>query len=270
MVPSTTAWLSTACPQCLKMAKERRHREHEASGSRASSSGRWASFPLVRAAPCFFGNRPSLHPIGKSSVTIVGLGRRHATSATLIWAALAVDTTAPLLLRHRPARLPIRKTIGTIVRVRGRRWDGCWQHDGRRRRCHRWRRCDDHRWGGCRWATTVVNPATPSFLVGLPRVLRVNGTIEWIACRPWAWRRCRRRPRWGLCGWRCRGRCGRWRWEGCRWHRQWRLWQCRGHHGRRTTCSHRHAAIILLGLRPSSLDHCGTSHTDRAIVGLRR
>jgi len=71
----------------------------------------------VLAAPCLLGNRPSLHPICKSRIAVVGSGWTGVPALTIFWAAFAMDVAAPLLLIDRPPRLPLCVVVCTIEGV---------------------------------------------------------------------------------------------------------------------------------------------------------
>jgi len=156
-----------------------------------------------------------------------------------------MNSAAPLLLRHTPSSLPIRESVSTIVWVRRGWWQG-WHH--------RWQDWHDRsRWRCGGSAPTMVDPATPRFLISCPGVFCVHSAIEWVH-----WPR-----RYRTSGWRCVGRCRRWRgrwcgwWSGERswWKGHWWLWQSRGRSRRGTTPAHGAAAEILLGLGPCCLPH---------------
>merc|ERR1719251_195702 len=216
------------------------HDNPQRSRSGTSSSCRRAPLAFVGTTPCLLRNRPALHPIGKSCITIVWLGRRDASS-TLVWAAFAMDPTAPLLLGDRPTCLPIRETICAIV---GIRWS-------RRLR---------------RLATDVLVLTAPGLLALVPCKILPDGAIVGIDrscwCRWRCWRRQRpsrrprrRRRRWRS-WWRRGKRCGR----NC----LWCLWQSCG----RAPPTNGHTAIIFLRLGPCSLNEItttsSTSHTSHA------
>jgi len=159
-----------------------------------------------------------------------------------------MNSAAPLLLRHTPSSLPIRESVSTIVWVCWGWWR-CWHHwwqywlDG----WQRWRRCGT--------TATMVDPATPGFLISRPGVFCIHGAVEWVH-----WPR-----RYWTCGWWCRrwrGRwCGRWRGE-----RSWRkchrwLWQSRSGPCGRAPPAHSAAAEILLCLGPRCFPHRESSIT---------
>jgi len=241
--PDKQAALSTAASSSWhrKMAPGPAPWSRRPSNARSrTSSRRWrAALPLVRAAPCLFGNRPALHPVGKSRIAVVrlsngGNGCGWGAPATLIRAAFAMNPTAPLLLGDRPARLPIREPIRAVVRI-------CWSRRLRR------------------LAANVVVTAAPLLLGAIPSEILAHRTIVWInraywgrrRCGSWKWWRDRTRRR----GWprrrRSGGRRGRRRGEWRGRDRRCRLWQSRS----RATPPNGHAAIVLLRLRPCHLDH---------------
>jgi len=146
--------------------------------SSTAPSRRGAALSCVVAAPIFFGCRPAGHPVGKSSVAIIGRrsgAHRRTSTSSLIGAAFTMDSAAPLFLTHRPACLPIEESISAIVWV-------CWcdwQHWHRSHWHWNW-----HRHGAWWWrsgrAPTMVDPAAPGFLVRLPCALRIHCAIEGI------------------------------------------------------------------------------------------
>merc|ERR1719189_704890 len=136
--------------------------------------------------------------------------------------------------------LPICETIGAIVRI-GRCRDGLrsWHDDGLWRRCG-WRAAD------------VVDAAAPLLLGGGPSVLRINCAVEGIHWSAGCRRSCGRRSR--PSRWWSRRRSGRRCWKWCGWN---------SGSGLRESCgaapSHRRAAELLLGWRPSGLPLCEAS-----------
>jgi len=155
-----------------------------------------------------------------------------------------VNPATPFFFRHTPSSLPVRESIGAIVWV-CRGWWQCWHW-------HWWQR-----WRCCGCATTVVDPATPRFLVRCPGVLISHSAIEWVHRTRRHWTGGWHCVRW--CGWRrgwwCGWRCGRWRWERSGWNRHWWLRQSRGRSCCGATPAHGAAAEILLGLGPCCLPH---------------
>jgi len=220
---------------------------YEVTRSSTSSSCWRAAFPMVRTAECLLRYTPALHPIGKSLIAIVRLGRRDAPTA-LIRTALAMNPATPLLLRDRPACLPIRESVLAIVRV-------CW---GRRLRG---------------LATNMMHSAAPLLFRTIPRKILADSAIVGID-RPHRSRRRgdrwherpRWRPRWGR-RWRRRGRRrGRrrreWRWRYC----GRRLWQS----SRSATPANSHAAVVFLRLGPSPLDECVIPAQEQASLAIVR
>merc|ERR1719411_2042271 len=212
------------------------------SDSSATSTLVRAALAPVRTTPSLLRNRPSGHPIGESSIAVIGLRRRHATS-TLVRAALAVNSTAPLLLRNGPACLPVCETILAIVGVRG-----CWGLGG--------------------LATDVVDPAAPLLLSLIPCEVLADCAIVWVNGSTWSWRSGRSGRR-GHSGWR-RGRWrGRRRGEWC-----WRDRECSLRQGRgRATPAHSRTAVVFLRLGPHPLDELITTlqtHACLTIVRQRR
>jgi len=153
-----------------------------------------------------------------------------------------MNPATPLFLRYTPSCLPIRESISTIVWI-CRGWWQCWHH---------WWQ-DWHEWRRSGITPTMVDPATPGFLISCPGVFCVHSAIEWV----------HRTRRYWACGWRCVWCCGRWRgrWCGWRsgwrswWKRHWWLWQSRGRSRRGTTPAHGAAAEVLLGLGPCCFPH---------------
>jgi len=226
-----------------------RHNHEHPSSTRSSTSSScwWAALPLVCATPRLLGHAPACHPVGKSGITIVWVGRWR-TPTTLVRAALPMNSTTPFFLWNRPARLPVGEAVLAVVWVS---W--CW-------------RC-------CWLATDVVDPAAPLLLCSVPSKVLPHGTIVWINRSSWGrwrdkdwgwphnrWGRWRPRRRWRgrRCGWwrgkrsrrlcenRCRQRCGR-------------------NSGRRTTSTHRGTAVILLRLGPHILDQLSIPHAHACI-----
>lgn len=182
------------------------------------------------------GHRPSRHPVGETSVAIVGHGGLAAPSCCR--APLAMDPATPGLLPHRPRYHPIGKTICTIIGISWpcrfyRHHDRRWQHN---------RRC-------CRCATDMVVCAAPTPLLCRPAGDGANRTIVGIHGPNGSGRRWRLRD-WRLRDWLCERRLrheGRWWRCGC-----WGLRKGgRGHGGAASTCGHT-TVILLLG-RPHTL-----------------
>jgi len=227
---------------------QRHGRDCPPSLSSSTPSSCWrATFAFVRTTPCLLGNRPTLHPIGKPGVAIVGF-RRCNTPSPLVRATFAMNTAAPFLFGDRPACLPIRETISTIVWICRPRWrdrhhwrDGLhWWRD----RLHWWQDDGPRRRRRCRRTAAMMNPTAPGFLVGFPSVLRIHCAIVWVNWPTWSSRS----------SWRWRGgRRGRRPWEGRRIDLNWESRQSRGRGCCRATPSHRHAAIIPLSLGPHQI-----------------
>merc|ERR1719277_1205806 len=98
----------------------------------------WAALAFVAAAPRLLGHRPTRHPICETSIAIIWLGRRHATTA-LVLTTLAVDSAAPVLLIGGPS-VPL--VNGAVEGIHRSMRAGGW-----RRSRHRWWR---------RWREGVV------------------------------------------------------------------------------------------------------------------
>lgn len=223
-------------------APSRVHPAHFASQglSSATSSRRWAPLSSIVAAPILLWRTPSCHPIGKTSIAIVGRagGADRGATCSLSWAALPMHPAAPLLLADGPSHHPIGKAVCTIVRVGRADWhDGCWRQH--------WHWHDRHwRWSSWRAADMVMH-ATPRLLVCLPHVWCVNCAIEGV---DWA---DRPRGRRGTRRWLRRWGRGRWRWR--------RSWRRSGHRddgspaGSSASNPCRGAAILLLSQRPRCL-----------------
>jgi len=147
-----------------------------------------------------------------------------------------MDPATPFLFGHRPARLPIRKTIVAIVGI-CRPWRQYRLHWWKNR-LHWWK--NDLRRRSGWWATAVMNPTTPLFLVRCPSVLGIDSAVEWVH---WS------------------SRCSRGRWRRRRWRGWRRCWERRrrdGNWGGRQSCgratpAHGHAAVIFLCLGPHSV-----------------
>jgi len=225
--------------------------------SSTASSCWWAALPCIPAAPILLWRTPPCHPVGKTSIAIVGRAGDADWSATstLPWAAFSMNSATPLLLAHGPSHDPIGEAIGTIVWVGRAGWhDRCrWQH----RHWHRHRQ----------WlrAALVVHPAAPCPLVCCPTVRCVNCAIEGVdwtngprrrqgARRQRAWRGARRR--WRRRGWGC------WR-RG--WRRSW-LRSGRSHAGGHASHPCCATAILLLRQRPG----CLPAHRTSAAIISRR
>merc|ERR1712061_139152 len=80
-----------------------------------------ATLVLLLAAPILFGNRPPLHPIGKSAIAVVTAGRSGLIAPAIDGATLAVNVAAPLLLVDRPSCLPF---VPVICAIEGVNWAG--------------------------------------------------------------------------------------------------------------------------------------------------
>jgi len=206
-----------------------------------TSSRRRAALSGIVAAPILLWRTPPGHPVGETSITIVGRtgGADRGTTHPLTWAALPMHPAAPFLLADGPSHHPIGKAVCTIVRVGRAGWhDWRWRHKWHRH----WHR---HRRRSCWRATPMVMCAAPRLLVCLPHVWGVNCAIEGIDRTDWPSRQCRKRP------WlRRRGR-GRWRRRRC-----WRRSGLRGD-GSPAGSSASHpccgAAVLLLSQRPRCL-----------------
>jgi len=173
-----------------------------------------------------------------------------------------MNPAAPFLLRYTPSSLPVRESVSTIVWVRRAGW-------------HYWLRWQDwlHWWQDwlrdwSRWrrsgrAPTMVNSATPRFLVSCPGIFVTHSAVEWVhwprRCRMRWWhcmRWCGRRSRWWCGRW-----CGRWCWERSGWNCHWWLWQSCGGARCGASPSHGAAAEVLLCLGPRRFPHRESSIT---------
>jgi len=173
-----------------------------------------------------------------------------------------MNPAAPLLFRHTPSSLPIREPISTIVWVRRGQWH-CWLHWWQdwlhwwQDWLHWWQ--DRSRWRRSGRAPTMVDSATPRFLVSCPGIFCIHSAIEWVhwTRRYWmSWWHC---VRW--CGRRRRRWCGRWRRERSWWNCHWWLWQSRGGPCCGASPAHSAATEILLCLGPRCFPHRESSIT---------
>merc|ERR1711992_399498 len=94
-------------------------------------SGTDATLVLLLAAPVLLWDRPTFHPVCKSSVAIIRRGREGLIALAALWATFAMDVTAPLLLVGRPTGLPLVPVICAIEGVNFSDGQGSWQN----RRC---------------------------------------------------------------------------------------------------------------------------------------
>jgi len=202
------------------------------SGTPASSW--WTAFALVLATPKLLWNTPPSHPVRVTCHAVIRL--RRGGASYLAWTSLPVHATAPRLFANRPSNLPVCVSVSTIVRVsRSHRSDGDnWLWD------HKWRWCS-------RWATLVVDTATPYLLRFTPCALGIDCTVERVACwhwSGWAWSWWQSWPRWRHS-------------EGRGWWRSWRCcWSRFGECCCQASHPRRHAAVLLLLLRPQELPVC--------------
>jgi len=260
-------------PEHLKMARGCQRSNLVKSAQRSSSSTPsccWrATLSGIVATPIFLCYTPPRHPICEASVAIVwrrGGSHRGTPTCLLTGATLSMNPAAPLFFRHTPSSLPIREPISTIVWVR-RGQGHCWLHWWQERLhwwqdwLHWWQ--DRSRWRRSGRAPTMVDSATPRFLVSCPGIFCIHNAIEWVhwtrRYRMRWWQRmrwCGRRRRWWCGRW-----CGRWHWERSGWNCHRGLRQSCGGACSGATSAHGTAAEILLCLRPCCFPHRETSIT---------